>query len=219
MIVKLKVRSALMTKIGVALLLAATTAFGQYKLDSAGAPPSELVPAIRDALQKDGAKVVDSKGNVVCELWFRTSLPSGSSATSENNVSLKAIPHGTLLGAIRFSREGSDRRGQAIKAGVYTLRLSYYPVDGAHQGVATQRDFALMVPAADDKDLNSTPDYAQVVALSNKASGTSHPAVLSLWKAQAVSAPELKQEGDDWVLYTNAGGQPVAILVVGVHQA
>jgi hypothetical protein len=127
------------------------------------------------------------------------------------------IPHGALLGAIRFPGRGSDRRGQAIKAGVYTLRFSAFPPDGNHQGVAMQRDFLLLVPAAGDKDLNSTPSYKEVVEMSNKASGSTHPAVLGLWKDEAGNEPGLAQEGDfDWILYTKIGDIPIGIIVVGM---
>ena len=37
----------------------------------------------------------------MCEVWLRTAAPSGPPAT-ELGVTLKTIPHGALLGAIRF---------------------------------------------------------------------------------------------------------------------
>src|SRR5882762_5012164 len=72
----------------------------------------------------------------------------------------------------KITSNGSDRRGQTIKAGVYTLRYGIMPVNGDHQGAAPQRDFVLMTPAADDKDLNATPNFEALVAMSRKASGT-----------------------------------------------
>jgi hypothetical protein len=196
--------------------LFAAAAFGQYKLEPAGAPPSELAPAMRDALQKDGAKIVGPNG-VVCEIWLRAKAPAAA-ANGEQNASFTDIGQGTFLGAIRFTGKGSDRRGQIIPAGVYTLRLSFYPVDGAHQGVAPTRDFALMTPAAVDQDLNAAPKFEELVKMSTKASGTAHPAILSVWKGDAPqAAPALKQDGEDWVLDTNMGGVPVSIIVVGVY--
>jgi hypothetical protein len=202
----------------VLILLAASAALAQYKLASAGAPPSELSPAIQEALQKDGAKVLSPAGSVHCEVWFRTAAPTGTKST-EQGVSLAEIPHGALLGAIRFAAQGQDRRGQPIKPGVYTLRYSLFPPDGNHQGVAAQRDFLLMAPAAADTDLNATPSYKEVVAMSAKAAGTSHPAVLSLWKDEAGTAPGLMLEGEaDWVLYTKIGEIPVGVILAGVFQ-
>jgi hypothetical protein len=195
------------------LCVSAAGALGQYKLESAGAPPQELAPAIGQALQKDGAKIVAADGSVFAEIWLRTEAPKGS--TSEQNVSLSDMSHGVLLGAIRFPQEGKDRRGQAIKPGVYTLRLSFYPVDGSHQGISITRDFLLMVPAEIDKDLNSTPSYKELVDLSKKASGTTHPAVLNAWKGESAGSPSLEQEGEDWVLKSTLGEVPISIIVVG----
>jgi hypothetical protein len=197
------------------LSLTTVCAFAQYKLESAGAPPSEVAPAIRAALQTDGAKITGPTG-AVCEVWFRTEVPSV--ANSEQNVSFANIAEGTLLGVVRFPVKGSDRRGQPIQPGVYTLRLSFYPVDGAHQGVAPTRDFVLMSPAATDTDLNATPAFDQLVAMSKKASGSPHPAVLNCWKPDTAEGPALKQEGDDWVLYSKIGDRPIALIVVGTYQ-
>jgi hypothetical protein len=204
-----------MDKLLLSLWLTTACAFAQYKLEPAGAPPSEVAPAIRDALQKDGAKITGPNGPV-CEVWFRTQVPDV--ANSEQNVSFTNIAEGTLLGVIRFPVKGSDRRGQPIQPGVYTLRLSFYPVDGAHQGVAPTRDFALMVPAANDTDLNATPAFDQLVAMSKKASGSPHPAVLNCWKPDSPSPTALKQEGPDWVLYDSIGDRPIALIVVGTYQ-
>src|ERR1700739_1559455 len=99
------------------LMMAAGAAFPQYKLQPAGAPPSDLPPAIAGTLQKDGSKIVAGNGTAFCDLWFRTTAPSGP-RSSEDGVALPTIPQGSLLGVIRFPGRGSDRRGQTIKAGV-----------------------------------------------------------------------------------------------------
>jgi len=205
-----------MKKLLFPLCLTAMCAFGQYKLEPAGAPPSEVAPAIRNALQKDGSRITGPNG-AVCEVWFRTQTPSVPN--SEQNVSFTDIAQGTLLGVVRFPVKGTDRRGQTIQPGVYTLRLSFYPADGAHQGVAQTRDFLLMVPAAGDTDLNSTPAFDQLVAMSKKASGTPHPAVLNCWKPDSSGPAALKQEGPDWVLYNSIGDRPIALIVVGTYQS
>jgi hypothetical protein len=196
--------------------MAAVCAFGQYKTEAAGAPPAEAATAVRDALQKEGIRVSGPAGPV-CEIWLRTSAPSGKN--SEQNASFSDLPAGAMLGVIRFPAKAADRRGQAIAAGVYTLRLAFYPVDGAHQGISPTRDFLLLSPAATDTDLNATPDFQHVVDMSRKAAGTHHPAVLNAWKPDSAgAAPEIKHEGEDWVLYTKIGDRPIAIIVVGVFQ-
>ncbi len=202
----------------ICVLLAAASAFSQYKLDTAGPAPSELAPAIRAALQNDGVKIVAANGSVVCEVWLRTAAPSGPPAT-ELGVTLKTIPHGALLGAIRFPGPGTDRRGLSIKPGVYTLRLSFFPADGNHQGIAPQRDFLLLSLAAEDTDLNAAPSFADLAKMSAKASGTNHPASLSVWRAEASQAAGFVKDGDtDWVLYAKIGDVPIGLILIGTAQ-
>ena len=194
------------------LLLASVAAFGQYKAEPAGAPPSEVAPAIAQVLQKEGTKITNN-GKAYCEIWFRTDKPAAAKSVEDGTTVPVAM--GALLGVIRFDGTGSDRRGQSIKAGVYTLRYGIMPINGDHQGAAPQRDFLLMVPAADDKDLNATPAFEAVVAMCRKASGTPHPAVLSFWKADP-PAPGFGKQGDsDWVLQTKIDDMAIAVILIG----
>jgi hypothetical protein len=197
------------------LFCAAAAAFADdFNLDKAGPPPQEVAPAIRDALDPDGAKIAGPNG-VVCEVWWRKDVPAANNG--EDNVSFTDIPHGALLGVIRYPEKAQDRRGQAIAPGVYTMRLSFFPVDGAHQGVSQTRDFVLLTKAADDKDLSATPSYKQLVEMSKKAAGSNHPAILNLWKADSAGPASLKQEGEEWILHGTVGARPVAMIVVGTH--
>lgn len=199
------------------LSLFSLTAFGQYTADSAGSPPQELAPAIAQTLQKTGIKIANG-GAAYCEIWMRADRPSGPK-TTEDNVTLPQIPMGALVGVIRFDGKGSDRRGQTIPAGVYTLRYGIMPINGDHQGAAPQRDFLLLAPAADDRDPNATPNFDALVAMSRKASRTPHPAVLSFWKADSDSPGFAKQGDSDWVLQTKLGDTPIAIILVGIASA
>ncbi|HUS05851.1 MAG TPA: hypothetical protein VMZ52_06135 [Bryobacteraceae bacterium] len=197
-----------MRKTILSLLLMASAALA-HTVAPAGAPP-----AFPDLLQKDGIKVMDGK-KMVCELWFRSTAPSGPKS-AEDNVSLPTIPQGALLGVIRFTEKFSDRRGQSIAPGTYTLRYSMFPQNGDHQGVAPQRDFLLLTPVAEDKDPAATPKFDALVAMSRKASGTPHPAVLSFWKQESDFKAGIAQQGEhDWVLQTKLGDLPVAVIVVG----
>jgi hypothetical protein len=196
-------------------LMCAGSALAQYKLAPAGAPPPDLDPAIIGVLQNEGARIVADNGSPVCEIWLRKTMPSGPKA-NETGVTLPTIPHGALLGVIRYPGRGADRRGQTLKPGLYMLRFSYYPPDGNHQGAAPQRDFLILSLASADKDPNATPKYDTLMDMSRKASGTPHPAVLSLWKADTDAKPGFVKEGDnDWVLRTNIGDTLVAIILIG----
>jgi hypothetical protein len=208
-----------MTRSVLTFALFASAAFGQYKMEPAGAPPSELAPEVLAVLEKQGTKILTGDGKVWCEVWFRAAAPPAGKITEEN-VTLTNIAYGALLGAIRFPGTGSDRRGQNIKPGVYTLRFGLFPVNGDHQGVAPQRDFLVFSLAAEDKDPNTTPAFDPLVAASRKVSGTQHPAVLSMWKVDSDFKPGFAKMGDnDWVLQTKIAGTQVAVILVGKVEA
>ncbi|MCC6586868.1 MAG: hypothetical protein IT168_09270 [Bryobacterales bacterium] len=199
----------------IALLALSVVAFGQYKVEPAGAPPSELAAAMTAELQPAGHKVTSPDGKVWCEVWFRKEAPTGP-PTSESDVTWKTMPPGSLVGAIRFPGNGIDRRGQPIKAGVYTLRFSMFPINGDHQGVAPQRDFLVLTPAAGDQDPKQIAKFDDLMAMSRKASGTPHPAILSMWLIEGDFQPGLEQMGEhDWVLKAAVGKSHIALIVVG----
>ena len=91
-------------------LTLAVSAFGQYKAEPAGVPPPELNPAIAATLQKEGTKIVGPNGPVA-EIWFRSAAPKGAK-TAEAAVTFTNVPHGSLMGVMRFPNPGTDRRGQ-----------------------------------------------------------------------------------------------------------
>lgn len=196
------------------VLLAATSLFAQgYKLEPIATAAPDLPAAYSALMQPQGYRIVGPKGPW-CEIWFRKSIPNVSA--SSDAAIVFGIGQGTLLGILRFPAEGADRRGQPIKAGVYTLRYSNYPVDGAHQGAAPQRDFALLTPLAGDPDPNALPAFDVLVQQSIKGCGTPHPAVLSLENPSGPSFPSVAKEGDsDWVLSVKIGDLPLAIILVG----
>ena len=196
-------------------LLAATAAFAQYKAQPAGDPPTDVATPILATLNKAGTKIVADNGSTYVEIWLRSTMPAGPN-TGESSVTLPTIPQGALLGVVRFPAKGSDRRGQNIAPGVYTLRYGNYPVNGNHQGVAPQRDFLVLVPAALDKTADAIVDFDALMELSRKASGTPHPAVLSFWKADADQKPGLEKQGEkDWVLTAKLGDTAVSIILIG----
>jgi hypothetical protein len=90
-------------------------------------------------------------------------------------------------------------------------------VDGAHSGVAPQRDFALLTPLAADPDPAAKPAFDDLVKMSRKASGSPHPAVLSLETPPVgATAPSVAKEGEhDWTLTIKAGDLTFTVIVVG----
>jgi hypothetical protein len=199
------------------LFACASLAFAQqYKLEPISTAPPNLPSAYSSVIDTKGYRVSGPSGPW-CEIWFRKSIPTTGKALEPNTT--LPLAQGTLLGILRFPGPGSDRRGQTIKAGVYTMRYSLFPVDGAHQGIAPQRDFALLTPIAGDADPNAAPDFDKLVAQS-KTGGTAHPAVFSLEAPGGSTFPALAKEGEnDWVLSAKAGDLAIAIIVVGKVEA
>ena len=196
-------------------VLASYPALAQdYKLETVASAPPDVPAPYAGALQPQGHRV-SGPGGVWCEVWLAKSLLVGPKST-DAAITLN-VGQGSLLGVIRFPGKGADRRGQVIPAGLYTLRYSLFPVDGAHSGVAPQRDFALLTPIAADPDPAARPAYEELIKWSGKASGTPHPAVLSLeTPPNGATAPSLVKEGEhDWVLTVKAVDLTFSIIVVG----
>jgi hypothetical protein len=200
------------SRVGLLLCISALAFAQDYKLETVSTAAPGLPAAFGSEIQSSGYRVSGPSG-VWCEVWFRKAIPT-SAKPADQTVALP-IAQGTLLGVIRFPKDGADRRGQTIKAGVYTLRYSNFPTDGAHQGVAPQRDFALATPIANDADPNATPDFDKLVAQS-KTSGTAHAAVFSLEPPSGSTFPAVTKEGEhDIVLNAKVGDLPIAIIVSG----
>ena len=197
------------------ILLSTSALFAQYKMETLSAAPSDVAPAIAGMLDKSGTKIAGPGGQVYCEIWFR-STPPPAAHNSELSVTWNTIAHGSFIGVIHFPAKAADRRGQVINPGVYTMRFSYYPANGNHQGVAPQRDFLVLSPAAADQDAGPVAKFETLMDMSRKASGTPHPAVLSMWLIESDFEPGLELMGEhDWVLKTAVGQAHIALIVVG----
>ena len=195
--------------------LASASLFAQYTIHAGGAAPASVPSEFAGMLEKKGSKLMKG-GKEVGEFWFRASLPQVAKP-SEPNTTL-GVTHGSLLGVVEFAVAHADRRGQQIKPGVYTLRYSYFPENGDHQGAAPQRDFMLLTPIKLDKDPNATPNFETIVDWSRKASGTPHPCVLSFWKEdpKGFKGTKLEPQGEhDFVLIHKMGETVFSIILVG----
>jgi hypothetical protein len=211
--------------IAILLFCAALDARAQSgKVETLAALADSSVPdALRGTLESKGYRVVLDDGSAVCELWFSKSI----SKQPKKDVPGAAYPElaeSTLVGVLHFAQPGSDYRGQPIAAGYYTLRYELLPNDGNHLGAAASRDFLLLSPAASDSDPSAQPKPMDVIERSRKASGTRHPAPLSLVQPDNAAVPSVtKGEEDHWIFatYINlASGDdlPVALVVKGQAQ-
>jgi len=205
--------------VGLAFLARAAEASAQsYRLEpTSGGPPEELAAAVRETLAAEGLRVVGPNGPWR-EIWLRKILPAKASAAPQLDITFPQLAEGTLVGAVRFLSEAKDYRRQSVKPGVYTLRYALHPIDGNHYAVARQRDFLLLVPAAEDATPGNLAVY-RLLALSRKASGTSHPLVWSLERVEgeAVLPRVYKQEENYWVLQFSVKLQSEAGAVSDQH--
>ena len=178
-------RARLLSSLILASVLGTTPGWAQhasqhassYRLQPVAGVPAGLAEAFANALDPQGMALVAEKGETIGELWLRREVPLQAEAAGSD---YGALAEGTLVGALRFPKGGSDFRGQPIPAGVYTLRYARIPEDGNHLGAAPESHFLLLCPAAADRDLNAAFDFQSVVALSREAAGTGHPAPLML---------------------------------------
>jgi hypothetical protein len=182
-------------------LFAPTSAVGaapaKYTIKTAeAAPPEQIKEPLRKLLNAQSIQLLDAKGEVLAEVWLRKEIAAKAGA-DKAALNYRALPETSFLGAIRFPKGGSDYRQQKLKAGVYTMRLGFQPMDGNHMGTAPYNEFCLLVPADQDASPEPLKTGKELNKLSNKASGTDHPAVLLLFpNNKPAAAPELASKGD-----------------------
>jgi len=187
------------------VLLTAMPAFAQDKTFSVKTattdPPNELHETIRKLLAGSSVQFLDRAGKLVCELWFLKELPAQATADQvKSGITYRELQETQLIGAVRFNKAWQDYRKQKIKAGVYTLRLGFQPVDGDHSGKSEFTDFLVLSAAAKDQ----TPDLMALKSLqemSGKTVGTGHPGVFMLFPNKKPGPPSIESKPrDHWVV-------------------
>lgn len=210
---------------GLMVLFAALPAFATNggKVESIGAFADQSAPeAVRKALAPNGYRVTLADGSVACDIWFRATLPAGK--TDASGAVYTTLPEGALIGVITFPKAANDFRGQSIKAGTYTFRYEVHPTDGNHMGISPIRDFLLLVPIAADTNPDANLKFEELVKLSAKASGTNHPAALSLASPDAAAAaPSVTTNEHNHTVFaakvkTATGEMPIAFVVKGIAE-
>lgn len=191
------------------------------KVEALGANTDAAVSdAVKKVLASKGHRLILDDSSVACEIWLRESVP----AQAKKDVPGALYPQlaeSSLVGVVSFPKATNDYRGEAIKAGTYTLRYALLPNDGAHMGVAPNRDFLLLIPSGSDPDPNAVFKFAELVGLSRKATGAQHPGPLALVFAEGGTAPAfVKDQEEHWVFSAGtklASGVdlPIALVVKG----
>ena len=209
-------------------LSVAAFAQGTYKIQATqGLPGGDVSQVIQGTLQPEGESLLDSSGKTLCEVWLRKQLAPAANPDSAANVLYGKIDQGSLVGVIHFPEATKDFRGQAIKAGYYTLRYELVPEDGNHMGVSQYRDFLLLVPAAKDTDDSKPVTFTDAIKLSRDSTDTGHPGVMlmdSVSDSNKTFPAVFQDYSQNWALQMQAtlgsGGVklPLAIVLVGQYQ-
>ena len=209
------------------LLIALTIPFSSFadggKVESIGAfTVQSASESVRKVLEPKGHRVTLADGTAVCDVWFRNGVLGGK---SEGSASAYAtLGESALIGVISFPNDTRDFRGQAIKAGAYTLRHAIHPADGNHLGISQIRDFLLLTPVGVDQNADAEYKFEELTKMSAKASGTNHPAVISLVLPESKPASSVvENEHGHLILMTKVKSQsgaevPIAIVVKGVGE-
>jgi len=190
--------------------------------------PKELDESVRKLMGDQCVQLLDGKGEVRSQLWFRKDVPvKATEAQVKNGLTYAEVPETTLLGAMRVVKGESDYRKQKVPPGVYTLRLAIQLMDGDHMGTAPYNQFLLASPADEDKK----PGTMEAKALHEMSAKTTnnHPAVFLLFPGdKTATTPKLvTKPGGHWVLMylqeMKAGDKkatlPVGLTLVGASSA
>jgi len=199
------------------LALAAQTG----KIEPIGAvTDSRVAEGVKKVLEPKGYRVSLDDGSAVCEIWLRNKIPAQPKKDSPGAL-YSQLAESALVGVISFPQATTDYRGQNIPKGAYTLRYELIPNDGNHLGVAPNRDFVLLVPAASDDNPDATFKFDELVSLSRKATGTKHPGPLSLVQPESGTAAAVSKDDEDHWIFSGAirlaSGEdlPIALIVKG----
>jgi len=205
-----------------AAVLAAAQQTG--KLEALGAlTDASVSTAVRQVLEPKGYRISLDGTTVAAEIWLRKDMPAQPKKESADVIYDRMV-ESTLVGVLRWPQASSDYRGQPVPAGFYTLRYELIPNDGNHLGVAPSRDFLLMIPADSDSDPSKTYKVQEVIALSRQASGSKHPAPLSMLQPEGGSAAAITKDDEDHYIFSAgiklASGEdmPFALVIKGTAQ-
>jgi hypothetical protein len=208
--------------LGAALLGAAKA---PYEVSAAKGLPEGPSKEVAALLQTDG-HLVSGPNGAYCTVWLAKSVDV--KPTFKPSLNLKyPLTNGQLIGLIQVAEksEFSDFRKQPIKPGVYTLRYAKQPEDGNHIGTSEVYDFLVAIPAKDDADPKMIGTFTALAKMSAKASGTSHPAILSLLPVEKPAAKPTLEHDDEkelWILNATTTGKadktdvPVSVRMVVV---
>src|SRR5579871_1654442 len=114
-----------MLRLLISAILCAAAGCAQYRAERIGAPPADVAAQIAGIVDHEGFLIRQGDAPY-CEIWLRRADEGARDAqkSEKPGVTLPGVAEGELLGVLHFDQEAQDRRGQAIRAGFYTLRYA-----------------------------------------------------------------------------------------------
>ena len=198
-------------------------AFADGKVEVIGPiSDSGVSESVKRLLEQKGYRVTLGDGTVAADVYLRANLPAGK--TDAAGAVYTGLTHSAIVGVVTFPKQTQDFRGQTVKAGTYTLRYSQHPTDGNHLGISQIRDFLLLIPAGEDQNGEAQYKFEDLVKLSAKTTGSSHPASLSLAMPEDRGAtPTVAMNDHGHVVFfaklkTAGGEMPIAFIVKGIAE-
>jgi len=174
---------------------------------------SSVPESIWKVLDGKGYRLFLDDGSQLCDIWLRKDTPKSTSKAAESALYPQIAPS-TMMGLISFPKGTTDYKGDAVPAGFYTLRYELLPADGNHLGVAPNPDFVILVPATSDPNPTAEFKAQELVTLSRKATGSQHPAPLSL--VQAGDSELTRDDQDHWIFSGKLGMASGSSLAFGL---
>jgi hypothetical protein len=160
--------------------------------------PEGVSAAVQGAVDKN-AGVFQEAGKTQLTLWPAQELPLKATADQiANGITYRELAPGCLLGVMQIHQAWTDFRKQTIEPGVYTLRLTFQPRTGDHEGTAPHTEFAVLCPAGQD----SKPEpltVEDILDLGPKTTDAPHVSPLLLFpiaKPKELKAPQLTDRKD-----------------------
>uniref|UniRef100_A0A7C4LN45 Uncharacterized protein n=1 Tax=Schlesneria paludicola TaxID=360056 RepID=A0A7C4LN45_9PLAN len=186
--------------------------------------PEGVAEKVAAALHPAGYQVRLGEA-AACTIWLAKDLPAKADFQPTLNVKYP-FSQGQLVGLLLVEQktEFTDFRGQAVPAGVYTLRYAQQPVDGNHVGTSELYDFLLALPAKDDADPAPLTAYESLVKKSAATVGTNHPAIFALLPADSGAQPPVLEHDagrELWqvTLAGKSGGKTIRLKLVVIGQS
>lgn len=172
------------------------------RIETLPALNNSVVPAgVLQVLEPKGFRIFPDTNSPALEIWYRKEIPAQPKPPTSDAV-YDRLAESTLIGVLHSEKPFQDYRGQSIPAGFYTLRYALMPNDGNHLGVAPSRDFLLLIPMNSEPGPERSLKFQELVEASRKASGTKHPAPMSLVPAE--DNTDLRRDGEGNVVFTTS---------------